>query len=143
MKFPEKYIKHGNFVLHSGQHSNILYDVTEALTDNSVFDFIVLNIQLKEHYVGIATGGALMAIAAHTEYSPLSKLSIIREGKLLGKKPKGEWILLDDVVTTGKSLLEAITLCESNPSEIIVAVDRRKQNEKPKIRAIFEAPYLL
>jgi orotate phosphoribosyltransferase len=143
MKFPEKYIKHGDFVLHSGKRSDIFYDVTKALTDNSVFDFVVLNIPLREHYIGIATGGALMAIAAHTEYSPLSKLSIIKESKLLGEKPKGEWILFDDVVTTGNSLLEAIALCESNPSEIIVAVDRRRQNEKPKVRAIFEAPYLL
>jgi len=46
--------------------------------------------------------------------------------------------LIDDVVTTGNSLLKAIAIIGSQPSEIIVAVDRRGRNENPKVKAIFE-----
>lgn len=137
MKFPEEYIRHGNFVLHSGQRSPILYDVVKAMTNPFCFDYILNSIPFSGHYVGIATGGALMAIAAHVD-AVIPKFSLIRDGEFLGEKPKEDWILLDDVVTTGKSLLEAISLVGNNPEKIIVAVDRRERNENPEVKSIFE-----
>ncbi|MDP3992185.1 MAG: hypothetical protein U1B79_00990 [Candidatus Pacearchaeota archaeon] len=137
MKFPEEYIKREGRVLHSRQSSDIFYDVEEAITDNDVYDFMMLNFPFYEHYVGIATGGALMAIVAHSQY-PSSEFSYIKNGKLIGKKPVEEWVLIDDVATTGKSLLEAIALVGSEPKKIIVAIDRRIENKNPEVRAIFE-----
>jgi len=78
-----------------------------------------------------------MAIAAHARF-PSSKFSTIHNGELKRDYPKGSWILLDDVATTGRSLLEAISLIGSNPKEIIVAMDRRWRNTNPKVVSIFE-----
>ena len=137
MKFPEKYIRHGKFVLHSGENSNIFYDVNTMLTEDFYLNYILDRIPKSEHYVGIATGGALLAIAAHVKY-PDSKFFTIHNGELKRDYPLGPWILIDDVVTTGKSLLEAIAVVGSQPKEIIVMADRRDKNENPNVRTIFE-----
>lgn len=137
MKFPEEYIEREEKTPHSGQTSDTFYNVNSLLMENLYLRYILRHIPANEHYVGISTGGALMAMAAHTQYI-YSRLSIIKEGKLLGKKPSGPWYLIDDVVTTGRSLLEAISSVGSNPKEIIVAVDRRSDNINPEVRPIFQ-----
>jgi len=60
MKFPEQYIKHGNFDLHSGGSSDIFYDVNALLTDEVYFECILSRIFPSEHYVGIVTGESLL-----------------------------------------------------------------------------------
>lgn len=137
MKFPEEYIERVPMVLHSDQTSDTFYNVNSLLMENLYLRYILRHIPANEHYVGISTGGALMVMAAHTQYI-YSRLSIIKEGKLLGKKPSGPWYLIDDVITTGRSLLEAISSIGSNPKEIIVAVDRRPENANPMVRSIFQ-----
>ncbi len=112
MKFPEKYIKRGNFKLHSGQSSDIFYDVNEMLTDDFYMMQILDNIPLNNHYIGIATGGAIIARLISSERK--SKFSMIKDGVLKGDSPSGDWILIDDMVTTGSA------------------------NENPKIDSIFE-----
>ena len=135
MKFPEEYIKHGDFLLHSGQRSNVLYDVNELLTDAPSRNYILDKIPESGHYVGIATGGAILAgiISSKRE----ARFSMVKDGKLKGEVPEGEWLLIDDVVTTGKSLLEAISLVGSNPKQIVAAIDRRPENKSPQVDSIF------
>lgn len=135
--FPEKYIRHGEFLLHSGAKSDIFYDVNSMLTDDLYLSHILRAIPMNEHYVGIVTGGALLAMACHVKY-PYSKLSLIRDGKLMGDRPENIWYLIDDVVTTGKSLLEAISIVGTEPKKTIVAIDRREKNEKPEVISIFQ-----
>jgi len=135
MKFPEKYIKRGRFVLHSGQKSNIFYDLEEMITDNHYFRHIQSYLPSSKHYVGIATGGLIIATMAHTKYP--SHFSYVRNGQLVGSKPRREWTLIDDIVSTGASLREAIALCESEPENIFVILDKRKKNENPKVRALY------
>ena len=138
LKFPEEFIEQGERVPHSGQISDTFYNVNRLITRNFFLRHILRNIPANEHYIGISTGGALIAMAAHTQYIH-SRLSIIKEGQLLGERPsEAQWYLIDDVVTTGKSLLEAISLVGSNPKEIIVTVDRRPENANPEVRAIFQ-----
>jgi len=119
IKFPGEYIKEGRFVLNSGLESNIKYEVEELLTNPLYLNYVLDNIPLSEHYIGIASGGALMAIAAH------SRFSMVKKNEFYGEKPEGAWVLIDDVVTTDGSLNKAIKLIKRKPDKIIVAVDRR------------------
>ena len=136
MKFPERYRKQGNFRLHSGQNSDIFYDVNEMLTDDSYLRQILDKVPMSDHYVGIATGGAIIARLISSEIK--SKFSMIKDGELKGDFPSGEWILIDDVTTTGASLEEAVKIVGKNPEEIFVVVDRRTKNERPKVFSVFE-----
>ena len=135
MKFPEKYIKHGDFVLHSGQHSNVFYDVNALLTNDFYTRHILNKIPESGHYVGIATGGAIIARIA--SFERMARFSMVKDGELKGETPNGSWVLIDDVVTTGSSLLEAISIVGSNPREIIAVVDRRPENKNPEVTSIF------
>jgi len=137
MQFPEEYIKKGKFKLHSGAFSDVFYDVNSLITDKKYFSEIINNIPLANHYVGIATGGAIIAMAASIKNSAL--FSMIKDAELKGKMPEDNWILIDDVATTEASLRETLKLTNSQPKEIFVAVDRRKtQDKKLKLKAMFE-----
>lgn len=127
----------GERILHSGQSTSVFYDVNALLTERTYLDYILHRIPCSEHYVGIATGGALIALAAFQK-NPTSKFSMIKDGELKGALPLDEWILVDDVVTTGNSLTEAIKIIGEVPSKIIVAVDRRTENKNPEVKPIFE-----
>lgn len=136
MKFPEKYVKREERILHSGQSSNVFYDVNGLLTDDFYLRHIYHKIPFSKHYVGIATGGAI--IAGIASFERMSRFSIVKDGELKGEIPNGDWVLIDDVVTTGKSLEEAIKLAGSPPKEIFVGVDRRQENKNPEVIPIFD-----
>ena len=137
MKFPEEYIEREEKILHSGQVSNIFYNVNRLFTNDLYFRTVLLRIPSSDHYIGIATGGALIAMACHAKYF-YSKFSMVRDGKLIGEMPTGQWILIDDVTTTGRSLLEAMATVGSQPHKIIVAVDRRPENKNPEVISLFQ-----
>ena len=136
MEFPEKYIDTEERILHSGQKSNIFYDVNNLLTDSFYLDYILGSVPFSEHYVGVATGGAI--IAALLAKVNKSKFSMIKDGGLKGEMPEEEWILVDDVLTTGSSLKEAIKIIGKNPLKIWVAVDRRVEKKEIEVNSIFE-----
>lgn len=130
MKFPEQFIKRGKFKLHSGEESQIFYDVNALLTDKEHFNNIINSIPHEDiTYVGIATGGAIIA-------SHFSPFVIIKDKELKGKI-EGEYYLIDDVCTTEGSLKEAIKIIEKEPKRIFVIVDRRK-NKNLNLTAIYE-----
>ena len=91
---------------------------------------------LSNHYVGIDTGGAIIARILSRERN--RKFSMVKDQELKGEVPSGHWTLFDDVVTTGASLLEAISIVGSSPGEIVAVVDRREKNENPKVQSMFE-----
>ena len=136
MKFPEKYISRGRRKLHSGQESDIFYDVNALLTDRELSDYVVGQIPFSKHYVGIATGGAIIADSVAKKNGSL--FSMVKDGELKGEYPKDDWILIDDVATTGNSLKEAIGIIGKNPSKIYVCVDRRTGKKDILVEAIFE-----
>lgn len=135
MKFPEKYIKDGKRTLHSGGSTDIFYDVNEMLTEDFYFEFIIDAIPKSPHYVGISTAGAIIGRFVSSRRS--SAFSMVKDGELKGYKPTERWILIDDVVTTGNSLLEAITLVGTNPEKVVVVMDRRQENINPEVDSIF------
>lgn len=116
MKFPKKFIKKGKFKLHSGDFTDIFYDVNLMLTDYDEFLKIILSVPNCASYVGIATGGAVIA-------SQFLNWAMIKDGELKGLV--GDYCLIDDVCTTENSLKEAIKIIGKQPKNIFVVVDRR------------------
>lgn len=136
IKFPEKYVRKGKFVLHSGQKSHFLIDVNALLSDNFYLNLITDKIPLAPHYIGIATGGAVLGRMVSKDKGV--KFSMIHDKELKGEVPEGDYLLIDDVVTTGNSLKEAIRIIGRPPKQIWVCVDRRTKNEGPKVNSLFE-----
>ena len=132
IKFPKKYIKKGKFKLHSGQESDVFYDVNSLLTEWKHLGLEIIesidNIGYFNSYVGIATGGAIIA----SQYEPFA---MIKDGELKGRV-EGDYCLIDDVVTTETSIREAIDIIGYEPKKIIVCVDRR-ENKELDINAIY------
>ena len=136
MKFPEKYIKRGKTVLHSGGESDIFYDVNALLTDDFYTAKIIENIPFGKHYVGIATGGAILGRLVSSKRN--SKFSIVKDNELKGEIPSENYILIDDVTTTENSLNEAIRIIGKKPWKIFIVVDRRKDNKNLEVQSLFK-----
>ena len=128
-EFPEKYIRRGKFKLHSGGTTDTFYDVNTMLTDQDYLEHITKHIPVCDCYVGIATGGAIIA-------SQYGNFAMIKDGELKGKV-EGDYCLIDDVVTTESSILKAIEIIGRPPKHIFVVVDRRGR-KFIKIRAMFK-----
>ena len=120
MEFPEKYIKRGRFKLHSGGTTDIFYDVNAMITELKYLYKILVEIPYCKNYIGIATGGAIIA-------SQFDNWSMVKDGELKGKNIRGDYCLIDDVCTTEDSIKEAIKIIGKKPLFIFVVVDRRKK----------------
>ncbi len=146
MNFPEKYIQRAKpgepFTLHSGDKSDTLYDINSMLMDDAWLREILNYIPHSPHYLGIPTGGALIAREASRVNHTLC--SIIKDGEIKGQIPKGAFLLVDDVVTTGKSLEDALNTlrwCDVDVTKgrIYVVVDRRPLHRRQlKIMSMFD-----
>lgn len=146
MKFPEEYVKKGKFKLHSGEITDTLYDVNRMLTNNNemykIVEFIKMPYKLGivtlyigkplfDTYVGIATGGAIIASQfRHCNWA------MIKDGELKGEV-EGDYCLIDDVVTTENSIRDAINIIGRKPKKTFVVVDRRK-NKTMKIESMYQ-----
>lgn len=138
-------IKRGIFKLSSGNISNIyidirlLYSKPEEL--NTILEAMeaLLN-KLKCDYIcGIATGGLpLASMLALRRRKPL--LYVRKEAKKYGTKRKvegiegrisGKVVIVDDVLTTGSSVLSAVKALRelgSHVEDVIVVVNRSKES---------------
>ena len=119
-----------------GQMSDVFYDVNELLTNDFYVRHVIHQIPESNHYVGIATAGAIIAGIVWFERMCLSKLSMIKDGELKGEIPSEEYLLIDDVTTTEASLREAIGIIGQEPREIWVCVDRRLENKTFEVNGI-------
>jgi len=63
---------------------------------------------------------------------------MVKDEELKGEVPVSDYLLVDDVVTTGSSLEEAISIVGKTPKEIVVVLDRRNENKNPEVHSIFE-----
>lgn len=111
--------KEGNFILHSGQNSDHIYDILELIM-NEEFTIKLSKFVENDHLVGIEFGGSLFAAIRSYEFSIVRK-----DGTVYGKIPDN-YVLFDDVVTTENSIRTAIKQIGKEPTKIKCIVDRRE-----------------
>jgi uridine monophosphate synthetase len=137
-------IQYGNFTLKSGKQSNLYFDLRTLITYPILMNQI-LNLmyqKVKEYNLsfdlicGIAYTGIPMATKLSLDYN-IPMILVRKERKDYGTKKLIEGIyqggqsclMLDDVITTGSSLLESIKLLEEEGlviNDILVFIDRRE-----------------
>ncbi|MCC7553768.1 MAG: orotate phosphoribosyltransferase [Methanobacteriaceae archaeon] len=135
-----KVFKEGEFVLSSGKKSNYYIDMKKAITDPEILSTIakLINKKIASEKIDKIAGPALGAIPIATAISleaEIPLLMIRKEKKDYGtsKLIEGELnkndsvILVEDVTTTGNSLLKAIKAINENGGNVkkaFVVVDR-------------------
>jgi len=134
----ESYKKTGEFELTSGNKSKIYYDVKEAMGEPKNLQSIFFEFMQKipcnvDLFIGLEYGGIPLAVTCSLmtgkPYAVLRKKSN-KHGlgkRIEGYQGKGNVIILDDVLTTGNSLNEAIDYlrsCGYNILDSLVAMER-------------------
>ena len=106
-------VKIGDFTLHSGDSSPVLFDVPSMLWSNRerkyIQDILISRLpnQSYDAIVGIEFGGAILATLL-MEWLQDKHLGFYRkDGTIILSWPHQNIILIDDVKTTGNSLREA------------------------------------
>jgi len=122
----------GHFLLTSGRHSDVYFEKFTILRQPPYVEKLCR--QLAEMFendqvglvVGPTTGGVLMAyeVAKHlgtdsiyAEPGPDGKSRIFKRGFSIA--PGTRVLIVDDILTTGRSLREVVTLCRSYEADII------------------------
>lgn len=147
-------LKVGQFTLKSGHTSNCYVDLRETTMHPLIFNNIVELIkdvipQKKQHQdwlsaskepsiaiVGVPYG--VVPVAAAVAYScKLAYYPVRKEVKEYGHKPDSnafsnfQYILIEDVMSTGSSIVDTITKLEGkNITDVIVIVDRELGGEE-------------
>ncbi|AKA48445.1 orotate phosphoribosyltransferase [uncultured archaeon] len=131
-------IKFGDFVLTSGKKSNYYVDIKDAATDPATLEEIASELASKvsaQKIAGMELGAVPITVATAVmmkiPYLVLRKERSHGTKKLIiGHLREGEEIeLIEDVVTTGGSLLKAAQLIRDNGGVVkraIVVVDREE-----------------
>lgn len=137
-------IKSGDFTLSSGKKSKYYIDIKKASASPRILKQVALEIseKIKQHsikvdYIGcVALGGVPIAVAVSME-TGLPLIIIRKEAKEYGTKGQivGDFIknstvlMVEDVATTGGSVLKAIKLLKGEGliiHQVIVVVDREE-----------------
>ncbi len=134
-------IKRGDFTLKSGIKSNLYFDLRTLISYPNILNQVVKMMYQKISHLnfdlicGIAYTGIPMATKISLSYD-IPMLIIRKERKDYGTKKLVEGVyqenqnclMLDDVITTGSSLIENINILLNeglNVTDIIVFIDRR------------------
>lgn len=145
MDFPEEFIERApegkHFILHSGGETSVFYDVNSMLMDSIWRERIIKSMPEAYHYVGIPTGGAILAVSAADKL--VRKVSMVKDGGLRGNVPEGDCLIVDDVVTTESSLREAYGVLERcgvrSDIRFYSVVDRRpKKGRTLGVKSMFD-----
>jgi orotate phosphoribosyltransferase len=138
-------IKFGKFTLSSGRESDFYVDMKKAITDPEILSCVAKIIfdKIKDEKIDKIAGPALGAVPIATAvslHSGIPMLMIRKSQKEYGTSNRIEGILqekdrvvvVEDVTTTGNSLLEAIKAVSDNGGRIsraFVVVDREEGAE--------------
>lgn len=137
-------IRFGDFTLASGKKSKYYIDIKKASTNPGVLKLIAVEIKNKIQEISIqgdsigcvALGGVPIAVAVSLETG--LPLVIVRKetkdygakGQIIGDpKPGSSIILVEDVTTTGGSVLKAIKILKEEGLKVhyvLVVVDREE-----------------
>ncbi|PTD93448.1 orotate phosphoribosyltransferase [archaeon SCG-AAA382B04] len=131
-------LKFGEFKLSSGKKSDYYIDIKKASTFPEFIKLIGKEISEKledaDRLAGVALGGIPLVVSASI-YSKKPYIMIRKQKKEYGTKeriegefnPNDDVVMIEDVTTTGNSLLNAIKIIREQNVEIkksIVVVDR-------------------
>jgi orotate phosphoribosyltransferase len=132
--------KTGEFVLTSGKKSNFYVDIKQASTDplilKEIAELMATKLRNENIIAGMELGAVPLAVALSLE-TKLPYIIIRKEsrkhgtGKLVegNLKPGDRVLLVEDVTTTGSSLLKAAEIIKKEGGEIyraLVVVDREE-----------------
>lgn len=133
-------VKFGKFILSSGKESDYYVNMKMAITDPRILNLIakIISNQIIEDKIDKIAGPALGAVPIATAVSLESKISMLMVRKekkgygtsqlIEGNLKEGDSIIVvEDVTTTGNSLIKAIKALEENGGIIkkaFVIVDR-------------------
>lgn len=131
-------IKYGKFILTSGKESNFYVDIKECMTDPSLLNetaqMLAENVR-SDIIAGVELGAVpLLVSVSMITHKPYIIIRKEREhgtkSLLIGKTPAGASVdIIEDVVTTGGSVLRAATLLEGaglKVASVICVVDREE-----------------
>uniref|UniRef100_A0A7C4XC80 Orotate phosphoribosyltransferase n=1 Tax=candidate division WOR-3 bacterium TaxID=2052148 RepID=A0A7C4XC80_UNCW3 len=143
-------LKEGHFLLNSGLHSKFYFEkfrilenpeATTKLCSIIVEKFLNRNV---EWVIGPTTGGVIIAFETARQLKCRAGFAEEKEGKRVvgrGFKIENENVLIvDDVLTTGKSLMETIEAVREKDSKIIgvaVLIDRSEKKMPFEYFSIF------
>jgi len=149
-------VKRGNFILASGQKSDIYIDIKEALTDPMVLQAVasqILTLCYKNKIpfgivAGVAVGAVPLVVAVSLrEGKPYAIIRKDEKGhglsdKLIGKMPTDGTIaqrtalLVEDVTTTGGSVREAVRVLRMAGAAVgtVITVVDREQGAKEALK---------
>jgi orotate phosphoribosyltransferase len=151
----EKAVLKGDFVLSSGQKSNIYIDIKMVSGEGEFLDIasdIICDIAQKiglYNFAGVELGGVPLVAAVVMK---MHQRGFKSQGIIVRKNPKDygtskiiegpkltKVILLEDVITTGKTTLNAIEKLKENDIETqgVIAVIDRGGGQKVKEQGIF------
>jgi orotate phosphoribosyltransferase len=142
LKEDDDIVKHGKFVLSSGKEADYYIDIKKAITNPEILKTIAIlvNEKIKDDKIDGVAGPALGAVPIATAVSLESKIPLIMirkekkgygllkliEGKI---NPGDNIVVVEDVTTTGNSLLKAIKVVEDNEGivkRVFSVVDREE-----------------
>ena len=141
LKDNEVYIE-GDFTLSSGKKSNYYINMKKAITEPEILSTIskLIYDKIKDENIDKIAGPALGAVPIATAVSLQSKLPLLmirkqKKGYGTSKLIEGELnegdnvVIVEDVSTTGGSLLKAINAIQDNGGNVVkafVVVDRKE-----------------
>jgi orotate phosphoribosyltransferase len=131
-------VRHGDFLLASGRRSKVYVDIKAALTNPGVLSAIALEIGGRADFAtvaGVAVGGIPVAVAVALATG--KPYAIVRReekghgtgGKIVGDVAGRPTLLVEDVTTSGGSVLSAIRLLRDAGAKVdtvVVVVDREE-----------------
>jgi orotate phosphoribosyltransferase len=131
-------VRHGDFLLASGIRSKVYVDIKSALTDSGILSVIALEIAARASFdvvAGVAVGGIPIAVAV--SLSAGKPYAIVRTGekghgtggRIIGEVAGRSTLLVEDVTTTGGSVLSAVRLLRealARVDTVLAVVDREE-----------------
>jgi len=131
-------VRRGDFLLASGIRSSVYVDIKSALTDPGVLSAIALEIAKRcsfETVAGVAVGGIPIAVAVSLAAG--KPYAIVRReekghgtgGRIIGEVAGFSTLLVEDVTTSGGSVLSAVRLLReagARVDTVITIVDREE-----------------
>ena len=151
-------LKFGDFTLKSGRKSPYFFNASALIEHGSLYALGgILAAKIKDSnlkfdmifgpaYKGIFLGSILATKLSEKEYMPICfNRKEVKEhgegGSLLGALPKGNVLIIDDVVSSGLAIREAVTFLsnyEVNVAGALVTLDRQEKGQNSNLTASSE-----